>query len=249
MRPARYSPPPEPFAQIAEAIESAEADFTATHPMDTDGQFWVDAIVAWADVLVGAAGSLLEQPHLDWLRTHPLGGSSPLLSERIRSPDLAPLQELLQIRLARYALGRIRTGHSRLTQLLDYLVDVSLSELSREYLTRVASLYLWGFDAESIALARSVLEVALESKLPDEAVRELVTVKGREPSLTDRIAAAYKAKALDDDTRQAAHDLRLAGNEVLHRAPGAYTFVASPVDALTKLRAVLRRLDSEAAAA
>lgn len=246
---ARYSPPPEPFAQIAEAIQSAEADFTSTHPMDTDGRFWVDAIAAWADVLIGAATSLLEQPHLDWLRTHPMGGSSPLLSERIRSPDLFPLHELLQIRLARSALRRIKTGESRLSELLDYLVDVSLSERSRDYLTRVASLYLWGFDAESIALARSVLEVALEAKLPDDAVRSLVTVKGREPTLSDRIAAAYNAKALDDDTRRAAHDLRVAGNEVLHTAPGAYTTVTSSVDALQKLRAVLRRLDSGATAA
>lgn len=241
IRPSDYIPP-EPLDRLASALEQAEADWTSTHPQDSDGRFVVDAALAWTDILFGAATSLLTRDELEWLRKHPVTQTPQRISDAVTSPYMSPLAELLQVRLARDGLIRLKGGIPRLNSLLDLLLDLSPNEFTRAYLTRVALLYLWGFDDAVIVYARSVLDAALRAHMSDEQVAAHVNLRrSGQPQLDERINALGVANALAPDAVEAAHNIRKAGNEVLHDAP-IYTHVQSPLDALRKLGLVLNAL-------
>lgn len=235
--------PPEPFDRLATALEQSEADWTSTHPQDSDGRFMVDAALAWTDILFGAATSLLTRDELEWLRRHPVTREPQRISDAATSPYLSPLGELLQIRLARDGLIRMKGGIPRLKSLLDVLLDLNPNEFTRAYLSRVALLYLWGFDDPVIVYARSVLDAALKAQMSDEQVAEHIQLRrSGQPQLDERIKAFGEAKLLSPDAVEAAHDLRRAGNEVLHVGPSIYTHVQSSLDALRKLGLILNTL-------
>ncbi|MGH9896861.1 MAG: hypothetical protein ACREA0_33650, partial [bacterium] len=68
------------------------------------------------------------------------------------------LKHSVDLQLASEAMSRAQEALNRLQLLIDVLADATLPARVREYLSEVVHTFLFGFDAASIALARSAFE-------------------------------------------------------------------------------------------
>lgn len=151
------------------------------------------------------------------------------------------VEDCIKIQLGyKMAEERADTAEKRMPELLSLLTQWNLSQRSLAYLDRATRLYLWGFDPECVVMCHSVLEAALEERLPDEVVwSHGIKKEGRSYTASQRINAAAAEGLLDDHQRQLCHELREARNATVHRAP---QLSLSAQSAIENLATVLRAL-------
>lgn len=147
------------------------------------------------------------------------------------------VDDLIKIQLG-YELAEelASSAEERISELLSLLALRSLSERTRAYLDRATRLYLWGFDPECVIMCHSVLEAALDERVPDEVVwSHGITKRGRSCSSYHRIQAASAAGVFDAQDRDMAHELRQARNDTVHSAPQISLDAQTAVSRLAKL--------------
>lgn len=129
---------------------------------------------------------------------------------------------------------------SRTLQLLPFLMQTR-SGRARQYLARVARCFILDLRPELVIMCRAVLDAALEdAELDSAVVTRIRDAQGSSNSmLTVRIEAARETNVLDVGGRQAAIDVRDAGNDAVHNVPSQ---VPEPFTILTSLRTVLDQL-------
>lgn len=224
------------------AITEAEQDATDFLVERPDLRPIVDAVRRWCDAAVASGKKLQATSELAALA---LDGRAPVTipEEHVAAfaaGDLA--RPFIDPAIAREGMRRAQNARRRLIELLGLLVAAPLNPPAEHYLWRVAALYIWGFDAEVLALARAVLDSALQERLPDEVVRKTVAVKGKYVTLWDRIQAAKTRGLLDPDQADLADDIRDAGNDILHHPPKPRSRISTPIDGISALRTVLHAL-------
>jgi hypothetical protein len=155
-----------------------------------------------------------------------------------------PVAAFLALSAAEHGYVMSAKATARCVDLLEFLIEAKLPATVAAHLSRLAQLYLWGFDSETYVLARSVLEAALADRLSDENVRAAQSHSGasQEIALQERIEAACRLGVLTRDDADRAHAIRRDGNEVLHVAPGLTRHHASALDVIRSTARVLRSL-------
>lgn len=138
-------------------------------------------------------------------------------------------------------LIRHRLGYDRRHWHLGRVIDVAASgiavrcERSRAYLARMLRCYVLELEDETIVWARSVLEAELESLLEEDAANVSTS------PLVDLIDKAGCLGVLGGSVFEAAHRVRIAGNDSLHVMVGLWYTEA----VLRDLQIVLKALDVE----
>lgn len=211
---------------------------------DDDDKFrerFVSAVAAWVAAVFEGVTSLRLVESLRNFSSHGIRITSETAKGFSVIADVPVLRRQTEILAVRNALDRLESkGVARVFEISDLLIDGNLPPRAEDYLGRVARLYMFGFDAEAVVLARSALEAALEERLSDDDVREAVTVVTPTPTLANRITAARTLRRLSHRAANDAHSLRVSGNDVLHVAGAAHTI--SPLDAIKALGRVLAEL-------
>jgi hypothetical protein len=234
----------EVFDRIRLAIQAAkreEDEFAAKKSAENPlSAALMRAFIDWSTSAYVAGRSLRPSAELRRLMADELEAAvdDNAASAVARLPFVRPY---LDIRLAEDGLNRAEEGSERLIELLDYLVGSSLSRRAEDYLSRVAGLYNWGFDAEAVVLAGAVLETALHDRLAEDDAQE------RSLNLTSSSAASLveacgpkKLGLFDDRLRRQAHRLRQSRNDIVHNAAGSQ--LLTPVDAIRSLGELLSAL-------
>ena len=208
----------------------------------TSSEQFFAALTKWVEAILDGASSLQLAASLQQFSANGFeitSASARGFSNVAQIPFLRQYMEILATRRAIDSLEKV--GVNRIFEISDLLVPDPLTERAADYLGRVARLYIYGFDSESVVLARSVLESALEHAVADEDVAVAgLAPDGRAPSLAQRIVAAERLHLLTKQAARAAHRLRLSGNDVLHVAGSANA--VPPVEAITTLGEVLGQL-------
>jgi hypothetical protein len=127
----------------------------------------------------------------------------------------------------------------RLIRLTAYLVRYS-NERTAAYLVRVAHCYAIDLKTELAAMARAVLDTALQDYIDDEAVRREIII-GRYVTLDARLQYCRSKGILTRDALAAADLVKKSGDDAIHMAPG---LEADPNRVLESLAVVLQALDA-----
>lgn len=223
----------------AAAEEKAfEAEVTSDSP---SSQALYGAFERWTEELFGSARGLQLSSEAQRLFRDELQAAAEDGDDIQEVADYLYVRPLLELHLARFVVSRLRTAPKRLKQLLKYLTTGELRPRAASYFQSVAQLYLLGFNAEAVVMARSALEAVLESRLEDHPQR-VGTGQSRE-NLAQRIKAAGPSGIglLDEATFEDAEQLREAGNDAVHLQLGAQDMMA--LDAIKALYRILLRLD------
>jgi hypothetical protein len=116
-----------------------------------------------------------------------------------------------------YKYFEIHTGDlaARAVELVRSMIRVK-GEATRQYLGRVAVCYVNDMRPELAVMARAVIEAALRDCVDETTVS---TRGKRHPKLHDWIEAARTNEILPHEAYKAAHDVRQAGNDVIHTIP------------------------------
>lgn len=224
---------PSVFDRVANAIAEAKEEADDVLASRPDLGVVVSLLKVWATAAVESGHFLRPDPSLGVL---PIG---PDLYRIMAENDVA--RPFIEPLIAQKGLEKSETASARLLEVLDCLISSELKPPAEHYLHRVAQLYLWGFDVETFALARSVLDSALQSKISDETVRRHLQA-GKFVTLDERIRVAKMTNMISDASVRAANDIRRKGNDILHSAPDARSKIATPLDAIRTLRQVLEEL-------
>lgn len=157
------------------------------------------------------------------------------------------VKDCINIQLGYEAADELaRKAEMRIPELLSLLAQRNLSEPSRAYLDRATKLYLWGFDPECVVMCHSVLEAALQDRLPDELVwSHGITKNNSSYTSEQRINAAAAEGLLDSQHRKICHDLRRARNDTLHNAPNISLDAKSAISHLATILDKLFPTESE----
>jgi len=112
----------------------------------------------------------------------------------------------------------IAQASARSCEALDCLVRFQIGSRTAGFLSRLAELYIWGFDSSVYVVDRSVLEAALRERIPDDRVRQLIN-RGNQRQfvlgLTEHIDAAFRLGLLTTTLAADAHHIRQMGNEAV----------------------------------
>lgn len=175
-------------------------------------------------------------PEQEWRQLSPDGPSFEDL-ERSANKSAGDWFDLVSERLDMYyshqLLSRLETIVQRgaaLTPMKLLVKNGSIHRLFRE----AHDAYLYGFDAASIALCRSLLDQALRDKL---AVQQ-----NEQPSLAKMIRRAEREKLLDRSECDHADKVREAGNDVVHDISKMPSPENRVQDVLASTRVVLNKL-------
>ncbi len=237
------------YGKLAQAIRRGHIDRLSRHDQSTVMVYHLSKVLLGdSDSLRLSAISL--RPWGFWGR---VGLKVPELfrPKTANRPVLPLVTDFLRIDLARSAVEKAREGTRRAMRLLASLTDTSVSARAEAYLQRVAQSYIWGFDTEAVMLARSVLESALEEKVPHQRVIEALAKspesfrrsqqerlgKGYPSELVDRINAAPVLGVLSVDVAKMATDIRIRGNNAVHKNVNS-----DSLDTIEKLVTVLNAL-------
>jgi len=142
------------------------------------------------------------------------------------------LDEHVCIKFGLEAMGMLSSARARFLDLLLLLKDRQPCNRARAFLQRVARCYLFGFDAECVVMCRAVLECEFcQTVIDDDQVSdwwewyatttEGRKYKGRPPygQFWAKIQAAWHAKMIGDEDRDAADAVRRRGNDAVHKRP------------------------------
>jgi len=210
---------------------------------DTNSYTLISSVRDWAAAAFRSAHTLKYTNRLEGIsyfpRTEPLKLAPEEWPAFGRSFDVMPF---IMLEAAAQALPMTGYASLRCAELLKSLIKGKPPSDVASYLERVAKLYIWGFDSETYALARSVLEAALEMYVSDARVHDAF---GRRPGerhpvdLAERIDAAHALGILDEASCTAAHNVRQDGNMVLHEFPNSNLYYKTPIDAIQALSQIL----------
>lgn len=204
--------------------------------VDLDTLPLVDDVTAWASAALGSAKQARAASTLSRLGR----GSDALRLESTHLSKLARsklMRRPLEYLFVSDAHSRTMDGIDRLAQLLPILQSPDLGEISRDYLGRVGTLYLWGFEKECFPLARATLESALVSRLGDLDT----STNWQDKNLLDKIKAVgpHRFKLFSAHECELAGNIRRDGNDVLHVAAQHHTHHASAVELISNLGRLL----------
>ena len=125
------------------------------------------------------------------------------------------LEDYTQYFFAFELMNTLRLVKERVHVLAILPIKVGGFEECWTYLSEATRCWLYGLDTASAALCRAALE------LPGSAFEECNTspeprAEGEEGRVANLIRAAYDRRLLDRDMREMAHEIRKAGNAILH---------------------------------
>jgi hypothetical protein len=148
----------------------------------------------------------------------------------------------MQIRAADL-LPDLRLMSRRLEDLATYAVRIP-GNLTRNYLSRVARCYAFGFEPETKIMARAALESALEAVADDAVVRAKSGGADAKQylSIADRIKYCHREGLLSGDGKEHAFAVVEAANMEIHTAAGSSKPDAGEV--IKRLRFVLLELEA-----
>jgi len=137
-------------------------------------------------------------------------------SDEYGGPDF---NEFIEFELAKTSVGMIASAAANLWDLFAVLAQIqkaSIPEIPLNYLKRVFRCYLWGLKLECIILCRSVIEVAIDEKIPDRMCAKFCTPNKSSYTLADKIKTIEKSGLFDKEFVQTLNEIRLRGNECVH---------------------------------
>jgi hypothetical protein len=151
----------------------------------------------------------------------------------------------LSLEVSREAIDMALTATFRCAEVVKFVTRTRLPSDVAAFLERLATLYIWGFDSETYALARSVIESALKSQMPDALVWRFLPDdrRGRRfLDLNDRIDAARRAGLINKDVADLARMIRQDGNDVLHEFPNSNLHHSSALAVIEHTALVVGRI-------
>jgi hypothetical protein len=127
-------------------------------------------------------------------------------------------QSVLQLEAATLFPYKLYAIAERLRFLVGHLVKYRGNRMAA-YLSRVTSCYVLSLPTEFAVMARAVLDSALEEVVDDETVRATVG-SGPDLGLERRIAYFEAIGVFDAEASRAARNVKKAGDDAAHTAPG-----------------------------
>lgn len=131
------------------------------------------------------------------------------------------MTENLVMQFMARALMKSAGAAERLILLTDSLMIIQRLQLPTplgDFVQLVARSYVWGFDAECIAMCRSALEQALRKRVTYDMCEGQLGERnrGEDYSFSDRICVAKKEGLLSEELAKTVDDVRLRGNKIVH---------------------------------
>jgi len=142
-------------------------------------------------------------------------------SEEYDGPDFS---EFVEAELAKTSVGMIASAASNLWELFAILTQIqkaSIPEIPLNYLKRVLRCYIWGLKPECVILCRSVLDVAVDEKIPDRLCAQHCDPNKPNYTLADKIKTIEKSGLFDKNFVRQLNEIRLRGNKCVHGDMGA----------------------------
>lgn len=164
-----------------------------------------------------------------------------------RAGSAPVLKHSVDLQLGSEAIRRAEGALDRLHLLTESLANAPLPPSVREYLAEVVHTFLFGFDAASIALARSALEQMAREVLVQKGVYTRARLKRDRPTAFNLLNELKRGRLIDE-TLQRAETLVTRANTISHRhmyegrimRQQALTSITELAQVLTELAAHLR---------
>lgn len=155
---------------------------------------------------------------------------------------MACINRVVEEAIAWDVLSLFAVAEERIWHLMAWSQDCEFSPRAEAFLARVSRCYLYGLDAETAILCRSVLDAEFEAEIPnDRCIDKLgLPTKQRRFGLADRIAVAAMTGRIDDRMAEWARDVKKVGDRAVHAWPAAESVEAL----LPKTVLVIRALTS-----
>jgi len=152
-------------------------------------------------------------------------------------------QSRAEIELASEAVHRLFEGKKRLIQVQLLVSPHNWSSRALAFVDRMVQCFVWSFDTELTIMARSVMEAALEEAFSDDQMAQLGFARTRYGfQFWQYRDAASKTGRFNDQLLEALEQIRQAGNDAVHAAPGIHP---KPIATLVRTVACLRALFPE----
>ena len=220
------------WCQMETALDSYEQDRAAylereADALGPDGRQQLSRFNEGADALVEGVQSLTGVDGI--ARLAELAGADAFQQGK----PFELLDEHVCIKFGWEAMGMLSSARTSFLDLLLLLKDRRPCDRAKAFLQRVARCYLFGFDAECVVMCRAVLDREFaETVVDDDQVSEwwkwYATTdegrkyKGKRPPYGQfwaKIQAAWYAKMIGDEDRDAADAVRKRGNDAVHKRP------------------------------
>ena len=139
---------------------------------------------------------------------------------KVRDDYAGPnFDEILEAELAKISVGMIASAATNLWDLFVVLTQIQkapIPEIPLDYLKRVFRCYIWGLKPECIILCRSVIEVAIDEKIPDRLCAKYCDPNKPKYTLADKLKTIEKSGLFGKELVQTLNEIRLRGNKCVH---------------------------------
>jgi len=136
---------------------------------------------------------------------------------------LSAMLDAMKTQIGFQVISLCCTAEARLLDLLFLMRECQANPRTTKFLALVSRCYLFGFDAECIAMCRAAVDAELTAEVrDDDCLSVLGDRQGRNRrmfDLTDRMAVAKKSGRFSPDAYDKAVAVRKNGNDVVHRSP------------------------------
>ena len=164
-------------------------------------------------------------------------------SEEYSGPDFI---EFIEFELAKISVGMIASASANLWDLFAVLTQIQkapIQEIPLNYLRRVLRCYIWGLKPECIILCRSVVEVAIDEKIPDRMCAKFCDPNKPNYTLADKLKTIEKSGLFDKEFMRILNEIRLRGNKCVHGDMDAVKDVKGTVKDTCKALILISELD------
>lgn len=162
--------------------------------------------------------------------------------------DVPEFEEFIESELSKESMGMIASGINRLKDLMSILILIQenpVPEIPLNYLKRVFRCYIWGLDPECVILCRSVLDVAVDEKIPDRLCARYCDPNKSYYTLADKVKTIKMAKLLPREITNKLQEVKLRGNKCVHGDMQAVGDIKGTIDDTATVLMAIFTIDTD----
>lgn len=225
------------ISSIEGAIESWEFD----HELESSADDVYELVKELCKTLFTASSNPLEAESLLDIFTRT--NEQVKICDDYEGPDL---DETLEAEFAKVSVGMIASAATNLWDLFAVLTQIQkapIPEIALNYLKRVFRCYIWGLKPECIILCRSVIEAAIDEKIPDKMCAKFCDPNKLSYTLADKIRTIERSDLLDKEPVKILRRIKCRGNKCVHGDMDVVKDVKGTVQDTCKALIMISELD------
>ncbi len=195
-------------------IEGAIESWEFENEIEVSQDETYELVQEFCRALVSASSNPLESESLLQLYA-----KTKIQIESCEDYDGPDFDEFVEAELAKISVNMIASAANNMWELFAILTQIQkapIPEIPLNYLKRVFRCYIWGLKPECVILCRSVLDVAIDEKIPDKLCAKYLNPNKEDYTLGDKLKTIKQSKLFNKELIDLLYRVKHRGDKCIH---------------------------------